>query len=371
MTVYIILLFLSIIILSLKDSFIYNNFWLRKIVILLSSFFMLLLSVYRSYSVGKDYSMYHGMFSNYDSFFLKSHLIEPGYVDLNSLAQNLNNFKIIPAACFIVFFIGLYLLSRSCNINEFVFLSSFVMTYTFFMSFNLMRQTMALGFVCMGIYLFIKFSSHRIFKYVITAFLLVVAQQFHNSATFCFLFLFLITFKINKRLMFPYYFIVSYLFITNALGSLATLLISYSSYYSEKYAYTYNFFTGEVTRTLPQFILLIIQVLFIHLYMIHDENYFNNIKSKFIINGYIFYTILVTCSNPLLSRLKFYFIIFFLLFSCLMFASRENENRTDAVEKNWELIKLSYLVFLIIYYILELIIVNNGAIVPYKFIWQL
>lgn len=359
---------LAMIILYLKDSFIYYNFWLRKTVTFLLSVFMFLLSVYRSSSVGTDYAMYQGFFSNYDSTFLKTHLIEPGYVDLNTLAQNLDNFKVVPAACFIIFFLGLYLLSKAFNINEFVFLSSFILTYTFFMSFNLMRQTIALGVVCIGLYFFVKLNKHRIIRYLVLLIFLLIAQKFHNSALFCLLFLGLTMFRVNKKIMFPYYFVVSYLFATNLLGSLASVLISYSSYYSEKYAYTSDFFTGEVSRTLPQFLLLIIQVIFIHLYMIHDEDYSKNIKSRFIINGYLVYTILTTCSNPLLSRLKFYFIIFFLLFSGMMFMSKENENRLDVIENNWKLIKLLYLIFIIVYYLMELLVVNNGGIFPYEFV---
>jgi hypothetical protein len=364
--IYILLSLYAIVLFSIRNTIIYSSIWYRRTIIFLSFLMMLMLSAYRSIYVGTDYLMYFGIYRFDSPAYLSTHFIEPGYIFLNSLAQSVNYFPLITSICLIIYFLGMYMCCNTFKMNSFVFLSMFILTYTYFVSWNLMRQAIAVGFVCMGIALYYKLSKHILLRYMSFFTFVIIAQMFHSSAIFCFIFIFLDYIKVSYKFIFMYYVIIIYLFFTNFIGNLSNLILSYFPNYAIKYANSLDFFVGNNQRNVFQFGLIIIQLIFIHLYMIHNRNSKINRSKEFVINGYLLSLLLSTGGTLLISRVKFYMVIFFLCFTCLLLLDRKRNNDFDELNMNWNSVKVSYLTFLFLYYYLELIVVNNGNIVPFQ-----
>ena len=120
MLVYLLLIFISVLLIIFQNSTIYKIENTRRILFYLLTFCLFLLMILRSSNVGTDYLAYNGYFYS-TSFALKSQYIENGYILLNEVAQELGIFLIIPAFEFIISYFGMYKLSTVFKTNSFAF----------------------------------------------------------------------------------------------------------------------------------------------------------------------------------------------------------------------------------------------------------
>lgn len=132
MTIYVLLIILmSFILLIRQEPKLYFNTLMKNSVFTSISLVLFFIFILRDYSVGTDYKLYHVFFLSSPEQ-LNIWGIEKGYIFINTLAQNLNNFIIVSVIIYLIYFTGLYYLSKNINIDKLTFISLFVITYMYY-----------------------------------------------------------------------------------------------------------------------------------------------------------------------------------------------------------------------------------------------
>ncbi|TPR18891.1 EpsG family protein [Apilactobacillus timberlakei] len=366
MIIYYIIFTISLLLLLFRNTFFYTNRFIRISLISLIYSFMLVISIFRSPSVGTDYPMYYSIYLNYIADKQNDYL-EKGYAFINSISQENNNFILISFFLCVISFIGFYFLNRTLNINSFTFTFLYVSTFLFFYMFNIIRQFYALSILLIGISIYLKlYNNHRILKYIFFVLIIFLAKLFHNSSLFCLIFLMFPIIKFKSKYILYLLVVTSFFYFTGLLDGFMNYLTSFSPEYILKYSnadLTMAYATGF--KAIIKFVPVIIQ--FLCLYSVYNKS--RNIQShklNFILSGELFYLLLYSGSNNILfARLQFYLCIFPVLFSCICFDGFCYKNA------NYSFCTIYFKRFLIIFwtlYFVYRIVGNSAGVVPYSFI---
>lgn len=335
------------------------NKLLNDIVFAIISVVLFLIYIFRNYNIGTDYRLYH-------SFFLVSPEqlnlwgIEKGYIFINTISQESNNFILVSVIIYLLYFFGLYYLSRTFKFDKLIFLSLFVITYMYYYPFNGMRQMGAMGIIAFGYSFYIRNREKRILKYVYLLIAIFIASLIHSSAYICILYLVFERINLKKTYVIVCA-ILSLVLIQSSLATkISTFLIGLSPTYTAKYLTnnSIDYFTNTSPIGLLLVILIIIQYLFLYFYVDKVNLDEVSINEKIIINGYLLLLVLYSCTSVLLYRISWYFYAFQLFFACMVFMTN---NKKISV-----LYKTLFFIFLLIFYLYELLYINNGQIVPYQ-----
>lgn len=360
MTIYVLLIILmSFILLIRQEPKLYFNTLMKNSVFTSISLVLFFIFILRDYSVGTDYKLYHVFFLSSPEQ-LNIWGIEKGYIFINTLAQNLNNFIIVSVIIYLIYFTGLYYLSKNINIDKLTFISLFVITYMYYYPFNGMRQMGAMGIVAFGYGLYIKNHDKFIARYVYLFGGIFLASFIHNSAYICIIYLLFEYININKFMIPCYAFLSLILGMTSVSSKISFFVLGFSSTYTQKYLLdnSLTFFTNSSKIGLTLMIIILIQFVFVYFYVSKVDEKGNNFIEKIVINGYLLLLMLNACTSVLLYRISWYFFLFQLLFSCLVFSP--NNRRVSAFYK------LLFFIFLLVLYFYELLYISNGEIVPYQ-----
>jgi len=156
------------------------------------SIVLILFAGLRSDSVGSDTATYKIYYMHLSSYY------EPGFVAIqNFFARHdfsFTSFKIIVSLLTvepIMFTIN--------KLSPYKFLSVFLFfaTYSYFYSFNIMRQYVALAFILLGVYCILQVLQHPIGKYIICLFVILLTYNFHKSSIVISILLLLAMFEIS------------------------------------------------------------------------------------------------------------------------------------------------------------------------------
>lgn len=363
MFIYILLIFLSLLLLSLRQTVAYKSIAVRNSILIAVILLLFLLTIFRSTTVGTDYNAYYGYYFT-DSMTLKAQYIESGYILLNEVSQKLGFFLIIPIFEFIVSFFGMFSLSVVVHSNKFSFLAFYILTYVYMQSFNALRQFIAIGFICFGC-CFI-FSQNK-YKYLAFIFFILLAYEFHSSSLLMIALPLLLRVKISSKLTFISMILTIILFVSGLGIKLAQPLISMNSHYAIKYSgQASSFLSSTGNKGFIQFAPVIIQFLFLFMYLVLNKPYIKNKllstnKLNFILTGYLAFLVLYSASgNGVIDRIQMFFYVFCILANCYFI-----DNKFDSGNKAL-VFKGTLIVFWIAYCALRLI-TNNANVVPYTF----
>lgn len=223
-----------------------------------------------------------------------------------------------------------------------------------------MRQMGAMGIVAFGYGLYIKNHDKFIARYVYLFGGIFLASFIHNSAYICIIYLLFEYININKFMIPCYAFLSLILGMTSVSSKISFFVLGFSSTYTQKYLLdnSLTFFTNSSKIGLTLMIIILIQFVFVYFYVSKVDEKGNNFIEKIVINGYLLLLMLNACTSVLLYRISWYFFLFQLLFSCLVFSP--NNRRVSAFYK------LLFFIFLLVLYFYELLYISNGEIVPYQ-----
>lgn len=356
MDIYIILLILALCLILFSYDIKYNMYVTSVVCFVFIILFFV--GIFRSYSVGTDYRMYHNVFMYYTYDDMVSDSMESGFAHLETFAQSLNTFWIVPAFVLIIIGMSIYLLNRQFHVNRFSLLSFFILTGLYFQSFSALRQICAIGIVYIGIYFLFKYESNIFIGIFLFLLCVYVAHYFHRSAIFSLFFLILPYISYSKKTVYFFGVFTTFLFLIG--NSFDDILMKMVPFYGNRYVqnmYNINSF-GNTSQLIP----IIIQ--FIFLYMFVSNNSINSSKDKFILSGYLLYLFMFSfINNNAFRRFQIYTFIFPMLYSCL-FINGINL-RGKIISKMKRSNKLEYICFWIILYMFKLFS-NKSALVPYS-----
>ncbi|WP_426272409.1 EpsG family protein [Exiguobacterium sp. R-17] len=322
------------------------------IIFLFFSLFLFYMSVYRSLSVGTDTQSYYNYFWN------KSYLIlfETAIISIYKIIEHSNDFTYFFIICFVIVY-GFSLFALKKNMYNFwISYSLFILSFLFFLSYNAVRQSMAISIIFFAMQFIIgnKTSNQSYIKYIC---LVYIATLFHVSAWIALVFVLLNKIKINKKVYLYSILFITFGYFTEYLKELIYPIISSIEFYNEKYSYNPDFFF-EVNKEkgFIQFIPILIQYLFLILFVL--KNFAEKLSKKelFVTNYYFIFLFLYSFSGiESIDRIQLYFIpsiIFF--YDMLLFK-----------QKNNSLLGISIIVFWVVYFTIRILQGTNG-IYPFE-----
>ncbi|KIO70372.1 EpsG family protein [Caldibacillus thermoamylovorans] len=192
-----------------------NNNKAKNAFLFISFLPLLLISALRSPSVGADTENYLYGYNLIKDYFYPDFFNvvrwENGYVILNKLVSFMsNNEQIIIIATSFIILIGIFYFIYKNSLNFTFSIYLFLSLYFYLISFNLIRQFIAISILLMGFHLIEK---RKFFKYLIVV---VIASTFHQPAILMIGLYFLYNLKLNAKNL------------TLIIGSAILLLVSFN-----------------------------------------------------------------------------------------------------------------------------------------------
>lgn len=326
--------------------------------------FLFFLTVFRSFNVGTDYSMYYLFFSRGDyaqSFDLFIILIY-------DFARNRGDFLL-----FTYIITGLFLLFNLIAIKKITFnflvsFTFFILSFYFFYIFNGMRQAVAISVVFIAIY-FIQKEKMRAKDYFLYFVLILMAAQFHVSAWFMLPLILLRFFKINKAVIFIAFVLTGFGYFTPFIKDVLDDALLIFDFYATKYENTLDqFFSVNKEKSLSHFIPVVIQYSFLYYSLIIKKP--QTLYEKFLTNYYLVFLFLYSASGvEAIDRIQFYFypsiILFYdyLIHSIYTIKGGADRKGLLPVSKMVAMISIS---FWFLYFVLR-VMQGTGGINPYEF----
>lgn len=334
---------------------------LNRFLFVVISFLIVSIVAFRSEEIGTDTPGYYSYFlnpnlgySNYD----KSD-IEIGYNLFSDLVRFIykdGNF-FLSLCAFISIIPFLYLLwkeSENKLLSLFFFVTLGTTTTYYILFFSMVRQCVALGIICIGLYLFHTNKLNKLYKRLIPV---IIAFCFHHTSFLALPLFFIDYVKISKKVA--------------TLSLVISLLIGYSLV---NYIRILKFIIGYTENSYDYYVLLIdentyqlgvtipITLLCIVVFLYSNDEFLENIYVKTFFIGTIINNIMSLAGNS--DRLSLYFGIY----GCLVIP-----NFMEQQLRNKSLMKYSLLILLLVYYTGKYMkVMNNAAenpmvaLIPYK-----
>lgn len=323
-----------------------------KLILVSCSFTLLFLISGLRGEFTSDYRNYIELFKYYNLFsfneiFQQNFGQEIGYVLLNRLIGAFTDNGMYLGIVTSIIVLSLFFKEiRTYSTNVWFSIFMFVTIGDFYTSFNLTRQIIAAGIIFSASkYLY----ERKIFKYFVYIFL---AALFHKTALIMIIFYFILTLKIEKRILFllTIIFTITFIHINDLLMVIQKFFYSY--YTEGSYGMTgYNY----KNVILPIFILIFV---IIHISKLDQ----NDIKIRVWINAIIYYAFfsILGLKVQMIQRLAFFFSPYVLLIVPKIITSVRNKNE-----------RLFYLILAIFFFFLYNFLALQGTgYDPYYFIWQ-
>lgn len=337
-----------------KDAnyYIYSIFSILSLCII--SLFLLYVSFNRSYMVGTDGNMYYMFYwlQHYKLYF------DPfiNYIyEFSLLNNNFQIFIIFTSSIFYsVMIFALYKMKLDFWSGFFYFYTS----YIYLMSFNVIRQSIAISLVFLGIVLFLTVSN-RIKAYIYYFISLILAMNFHFSAILMLPLLVLKYIKISSTKILISLIFTTLFYFSDQLKSNFNDIFNLFDYYVAKYSSNdVIFFEVNKDKGIIEFAPILIQFSFLYYYVKVTEKHFRySFRENFIIVYYCAFLLLYSLAGiEAVDRFQFYFLPSIILFYSMVHYKLKNSQQTRYL--------LAVQFFWIIYFIMRLVS-NHHGIVPY------
>ena len=335
---------------SAASSLYKKNKIVSKILIFISFLILLLIQGLR-YKVGTDYEAYLDYYnlikySSWKSLFLINW--EYGALIIFKLASFLYETPTI--MFFIIGFLNLYPLYRVNKLYEYKYLSYSILTFCcLFLPFclNGMRQGIAMGFVLLS---FMYLIEQKQIKSIIA---LVTAILFHKTAVL--IIPYIIIYKLFKEKNFGKYCIV--LSITLSI----VILFFLKDFFAENDILTYSYYLNDINinNISIKVMMFYIPVIILMLLFSKRKQLYHKVSSTLVVSG-IFFDIIGT-SAKYLTRISLYFTFFQILLLPYLIQNIKNNDTK-------KIIKVLYVVYLILYFIIQFYMMGKHEIFPYRII---
>lgn len=234
---------------------------------------------------------------------------EFGYVLLNKIVYDLTNssFILFLIISLIVSSINFFIIIKSSE-NIFLSLFFYLITFYFLFSLYLMKQVLAVSFVNLALYNFLKKKNRKLFT---TTILILIATTFHITALFSLLIFPIVLFGKYKLLSYIAFFILFFLFVFIYFDVLKVTSLPLISNFLDDNILLED--QGQsfaiILKGTPYFIILIFTMFFKKKYAVKSlENNFFTIAVLIITLTYFF-----SATNYWIFRLGWYFYLVFII----------------------------------------------------------
>lgn len=335
-----------------------TNYFIYKIMSLISlsviSFFLFYISYNRNYLVGTDGFMYYMFFwfQHYELYF------DPFINLIYDLSIGNNNFQLFTIITSTLFYIIMIYSMYKMKLDFWAALFYFYASYIYLMSFNIVRQSIAISLVFLAIVLYLTLSNRikAIIYYVIS---IVLAMNFHFSAILMMPLIILKYVKITSKKILLGTIVISLFYFSTEFKDSISFIFEFFNYYSNKYeANNVVFFEVNKEKGILEFLPVLIQLVFLYFYVKITEKRFEfSFKENFISVYYFSYLILYGLAGiEAVDRFQFYFLPSIILFYSMMHYKLKNSKYMGYL--------LLVQIFWILYFLIRLFS-NHHGVVPY------
>lgn len=366
MLIYIILLIIAMIFcLNYSFTCVHNLYYelLWYLLCIPFVFTLIVIYIFRGTTVGTDYAMYN-LFLQRTPEYLTSIGIEKGFVWLYTIAENKQMPLLVTIVAFIIMNGGLYIFARQKKIKFPLYISMLVLTYLYFIMFNMIRQMTAIGIVFAALSMFLdddlKWDSQCFWiRYVVYVVIIYFfALNFHTSALVSVILPFCKFINVTRAKILLGMLITAVGIFTNIGNIIIPKIIHFFPHYVEKYTNSMDFFyTGSksIVAVIPIFILFFILFLIVS----YDQEFLNN--NRLLLGLFFVYLILFSASsNQVLTRIQYYWLPAMPFF----FTVYLTDSKANVAKLSSRTFKLVIILFFFMYSILRLL-ANNSGVVPY------
>lgn len=311
------------------------SLWKNKIIFFLSFLILFVICGFRDYSVGTDTANYllnyelNSHFENEYLFQLIINFLLKNGIDYRYLLYISSMLTLIP-----IFYVAY---KRNENFNQTILL--YVLLSFYLLSFNIIRQCIAVSIVFLGIY---YFEKSQVKKFL---FCIVIASLFHFSAIFS-LFILLLN-KIKLKVSSVYIFsILMFTYISPLVFNFTDVISFFFNFFNIG---GYDIYIGLANKEILSINRFLLNVFICLIY--HNLKDKNNLHFKIVLFGIIMLNIFP--SNSIIGRISFYFMISQIFLY------------VDLINK-----KTNMYILIILYSVVLFsfnLYLNNGQVVPYKF----
>ena len=318
---------------------------------------LLLLGIYKGISVGTDSLMYYAFYLNNSYYGM-----EPVVYFFYEIARKFNNYLLFQFFMFVIFLFFIFRgIKKHCP-NYLIALLFFILTFTFYTSFNQIRQIVAASLIFYFINYLVSNKKNKI-KFIALIFLAVL---FHKSAIFLLFFLLIPLKRINLKLVISIFVatIILY-FIPHFKNIIGEIIISFSEFYGNKYENNLSFFFQmNKEKGVIQLIPIIIQMIFLIVSYFYSNNSIHNKPLYYLISNIVIINLALYSLSGIeaIDRLQLYLSVFNIYFYSFYTHQLLND------PKKYRRIMMLTIIILFwgLYYALRLYS-NNQGIVPYSF----
>lgn len=302
------------------------------------------------YNIGTDYAMYYGMYFNQDDPNLEK--VEIGYKVLMDISYKVfqDNFVLFFIFCAILTIIPIYALIKKYSKYPTESLFYFVTLGFYVLSFNMVRQAIAMAFAFYAL----KFLFDRKFlRYIIVV---IFASLFHMTALIMIPMYWLSNFKFNTKKLLTILVILLFSgFLFNPIFNYVTTVIPqysmYSSYQEMK--------AGIGTYIINSIYILLIIIIIINKKRIDEKSENDNYNKVINVITFSTFFIILSMQNTLMARLIYYWLMpIVLILPEMIRCVKENYRNT---------LQALVLLFFIAFYIIH--IYSFNGVYPYRSIY--
>lgn len=338
-----------------------NKDKLNRVLYLIISSFVVGVVACRSEEIGTDTPGYYAYFLNPQNGYSHYEIddIEFGYNLLSTIVRVLykDGHLFLFICAFLSLFPFVYLIWKESNnklLSLFLLISLGTTTTFYILFFSMVRQCIALGILCVGLYLL---HTKRLYKWYERIFWVFIAFNFHHTSFIALPLFFLDYIKFTRKMVFVS--LILSLFIGVSLANYIRFLEFIIGYTDNSYDYYISLIqsnTYKIGVTLP------ITLLCMAIYYFSKQEFLDNLYVKIFFVGAVVNNIMSLAGNS--DRLNLYFGIY----GCLVIP-----NFIEQQLYNKKIIKYFLVVILLSYYTIKYDKVIDNAkentivsIVPYK-----
>lgn len=326
---------------------------------LLALWFVALLAMgfYKGLYVGTDSLMYYHFYIN-QSF----NQVEPAIQLFYELAQYFNHYLFFQLGVTFTFLYFMFIgMKKNCP-DFLMSLLFFILTFTYYASFNQMRQMLAVAII----FCFVPYLTASNTKKLKFCAIIFMASLFHYSALFLLLLFMIPQKRWTLKLVIPAFITVLILYFIPAVkNSIGETLLQFSSFYGNKYGSNINFFFQmNKEKGWIQLLPVLVQMGFVISSYFSVNNSLKNDKLFFLSSNLVVLnlTLYALAGIEAIDRLQLYFSVFNIYFYSFYIHHLLNNER-----KFGGYVMATVIVFFwLLYYLLRLF-ANHHGVVPYRF----
>jgi len=246
--------------------------------------------------------------------------------------------------------------------NYLIGLLFFILTFTYYASFNQIRQIIVVALIFYFVH-YLIFNKKDKLKFIL---IIILSMTFHASATFLLVFLLIPQKRFSLNFVIPLFIatIILY-FIPNFKNAIGEVLVSFSDFYKNKYGNNLYFLIQiNKEKGLIQLIPVVIQMIIVVSSYFYSNNSIKNNKLYFFSSNVLIMNLALYSLSGIeaIDRMQLYFSVFNIYFYSIYIHQLLNDQK----KYRGIIISTMIILFWVFYYSLRLFN-NHHGIVPYSF----